>query len=192
MSDSASALPDRERARRVRLVIFDVDGVLTDGGVYLGGTAAGEKVEMKRFEITDGLGIRFLDRAGLLVAIVTGRVSEAVRLRAEELKIVECHQDRSASKLPVVRDLLERTGISWEETAFLADDLVDLPVLRRVGFPAAVANAVAEVKEIAIWTGNRAGGSGAAREFAEALLRARGEWEETVAEYLREKDDEEP
>jgi 3-deoxy-D-manno-octulosonate 8-phosphate phosphatase (KDO 8-P phosphatase) len=188
MSEAPGGVLDAEAARRVRLVIFDVDGVLTDGGIYLGGTSGGERVEMKRFEITDGLGIRFLERAGLRVAIVTGRESEAVRLRAEELQIGECIQNRS-TKLPAVRQLLERTGVAWEETAFLADDLVDLPVLRRVGLPAAVANAAPEVKAVAAWTGVRRGGDGAAREFSEALLRARGAWDETVAGYLREKEE---
>ena len=168
-------------------MILDVDGVLTDGGIYLGATASGERVEMKKFEITDGLGIRLLRDAGIQVAIVTGRESGAVALRAEELGITECHQDPTAAKLPIVESLLARLAISWEETAFLADDLADLPVLRRVGLPAAVANAVAEVRALAVWTGSRRGGEGAAREFAEALLGSRGEWAGLVARYEEER-----
>ena len=174
-------------AGRVRLVILDVDGVLTDGGIYLGATESGERVELKRFEITDGLGIRLLRDAGIEVAIVTGRESGAVSLRAEELGITECHQDATAAKLPIVEALIERLGIDWDEVAFLADDLADLPVLRRVGLPAAVANAVPEIRALARWIGDRRGGEGAAREFAEALLRARGEWGALVEAYERER-----
>jgi 3-deoxy-D-manno-octulosonate 8-phosphate phosphatase (KDO 8-P phosphatase) len=177
-----------ELALRVRLLVLDVDGVLTDGGLYLGATASGEAVELKRFEITDGLGIRLLRDAGVRVVIVTGRESEAVRLRAMELGIDECHQDVTARKLAIVESLLERLGIGWEETAFLGDDLPDVPVLRRVGLPCAVANAVAEVRALATWTGRRGGGGGAVRELAEALLKARGEWVERVEAHLRERE----
>jgi 3-deoxy-D-manno-octulosonate 8-phosphate phosphatase (KDO 8-P phosphatase) len=179
----------RRAAAAVRLVVLDVDGVLTDGGIYLGATGAGEKVEMKRYEITDGMGIHLLQQAGVQVAIVTGRDSISVRLRAEELRITECHQDGTSNKLPIVRTLIERLGVSWEEVAFLSDDLADIPVLRRVGLPAAVANAVPEVRAVARWVATRRGGNGAVREFAEQLLRARGEWERSVAGYLRERDD---
>lgn len=171
-------------ARRVRLLVLDVDGVLTDGGIFLGAGEDGERIEMKRFEITDGLGIRLLQDGGVQVAIVTGRESHAVRLRAEELRITECHQDRTAAKLPIVKRLMEQMGVSWEEIAFLGDDLADLPVLRRAGLPAAVANAVPEVRAAARWVGTRRGGHGAVREFAEALLHARGEWADLVERYV--------
>jgi 3-deoxy-D-manno-octulosonate 8-phosphate phosphatase (KDO 8-P phosphatase) len=174
----------RSKAAAVRLVVLDVDGVLTDGGIYLGADGSGERVEMKRYEITDGLGIRLMQDAGITVAIVTGRESVSVRLRADELQITECHQDGTANKLPIVRALLERAGVSWEETAFVSDDLADIPVLRRVGLGAAVANAVPEVRAIAHWVARRKGGHGAVREFAEELLRARGEWSTRVAAYL--------
>jgi 3-deoxy-D-manno-octulosonate 8-phosphate phosphatase (KDO 8-P phosphatase) len=169
--------------------MLDVDGVLTDGGIYLGATDRGERVEMKRFEITDGLGIRLLREAGIEVAIITGRESAAVQLRAEELGIRECHQDRSATKLPIALRLLESLGLDWDEAAFVGDDLPDLPVLRRVGLPVAVGNAVAEVRAIACWTARRQGGAGAVREFAEALLTARGEWVQRVEGYLREREE---
>jgi 3-deoxy-D-manno-octulosonate 8-phosphate phosphatase (KDO 8-P phosphatase) len=184
---AADVLPS-DLAHRVRLVAFDVDGVLTDGGVFLGATDDGERVEMKRFEITDGLGIKLLQDAGITVAIVTGRESHAVRLRAEELSILECHQDASAAKLPVMERMLQRLGIGWEETAFLGDDLADLPLLTRVGVPAAVANAVPEVRSLARWVGRRRGGEGAAREFAEAMLRARGEWPDLVRRYVEDRE----
>lgn len=175
-------------ARRIRLVVLDVDGVMTDGGVYLGATAAGEAVELKRFEIQDGLGIRLLQDAGIVVSIVTGRESQAVAMRAEELGIREVHQDRTAAKLRIVQAMLERLGIAWEETAFLGDDLPDLPILRRVGLPAAVGNATPDARAAARWQGVRHGGYGAVREFAEALLRARGEWSGAVEAYVRQRE----
>jgi 3-deoxy-D-manno-octulosonate 8-phosphate phosphatase (KDO 8-P phosphatase) len=174
-------------ARRIRLVAFDVDGVLTDGGVLLGATEAGERVELKRFEITDGLGIRLLQNAGITVAFVTGRKSHSVHLRAEELSILECHQDASA-KLPVMKRMLDRLGLGWEQAAFLGDDLADIPLLKRVGLPGTVANGVPEVRALARWVGWRRGGDGAAREFAEALLRARGEWAEQVQRYVDDRE----
>ena len=179
----AEAIP-AELARRIRLVALDVDGVLTDGGIYLGAGDDGGRVEMKRFEIRDGLGIRLLQEAGVQVAIVTGRESHSVRLRAEELGIVECHQDPTAAKLPIMTGLLERLGIGWDEAAFVGDDLPDLPVLRRVGLPATVANGVTEVRAVARWVAERRGGDGAIREFAEALLTARGDWTSTVERYV--------
>lgn len=178
-----------DRAGAVRLVVLDVDGVLTDGGIYLGATANGETVEMKRFEITDGLGVRLIRDSGIEVAIITGRESAAVRLRAEELGIRECHQDRGARKLPILDELISRLDIGWSDVAFLADDLADIPVLKRVGLPAAVANAVPEVRAHACWTATRVGGYGAVREFAEALLRARGEWSARVEAYLAAREE---
>jgi len=178
-----------ELAAAVRLVVLDVDGVMTDGGIYYGSSPSGETVELKRFEITDGLGVKLLQRAGVRVAIVTGRRSEVVTIRAGELGIEEVHQDPGAEKLPIVRDILERTNLDWQSVAFLSDDLADIPVLRRVALPVAVDNAVAEVKSIALWTTSRAGGTGAVREFAEALLKARGDWDSVVNEYLAERED---
>ena len=181
---------EADLARRIRLVVLDVDGVLTDGGIFLGATESGEKVELKRFEITDGLGVRLLQESGIAVAIVTGRESEAVRLRAAELRITECHQDRSAAKLPIVQRLIAKLDMNWNEVAFLGDDLADLPVLRRVGLPAAVATAVAEVRGTARWVGERGGGQGAVREFAQALLGARGEWAQAVEQYVASREEE--
>ena len=175
-------------ARRIRMVVLDVDGVMTDGGVYMGATASGESVELKRFDVRDGLGIRLMAQAGLHLAIVSGRVSEATRLRAAELGVAEVHQDGGARKTPVIARLMEARGIRWEEVALLGDDLADLPALRRVGLPATVANGVPEVREVAVWQGKREGGGGAVREFAEALLRARNQWTSLVDEYCRERD----
>jgi 3-deoxy-D-manno-octulosonate 8-phosphate phosphatase (KDO 8-P phosphatase) len=175
-----------DRAARIKLVVFDVDGVLTDAGVYVGTTASGESVELKRFDIQDGLGLKFLEWAGLEVVLVSGRVSRATQLRADELRI-ECHQDDGAHKLPVVRSIMERKGLGWDEVAMLADDLPDLAVFRLVGLRAAVANAVTQVAEIAHWRASKHGGHGAAREFCDALLQARGDLDWVVEKYVSER-----
>lgn len=171
-------------ARRIRLALFDVDGVMTDGGIYMGRSDSGDAVELKRFDITDGLGVKMLVWGGIRVALVSGRESAATRLRAAELD-VECFEDAGARKIPVVERLLDRHGVSWAEVAFVADDLADLPVLRKVGLPVAVANAVPEVRAASRWITRRRGGHGAVREFSEALLRARGDWSRLVDEYCR-------
>jgi 3-deoxy-D-manno-octulosonate 8-phosphate phosphatase (KDO 8-P phosphatase) len=186
MSDQTAGIPE-ELANRVRLVLFDVDGVLTDAGVYLGATASGETAELKRFDIQDGVGIKLLMWAGVEVAIVSGRVSEATALRARELGIVECHQEPDAHKLRVVEDLLARKGLAWEEVAMIGDDIPDLAVMRRVGLKAAVANATAPILEIAHWRSTRAGGHGAAREFCDALLQARGVLHDQIERYVDER-----
>jgi 3-deoxy-D-manno-octulosonate 8-phosphate phosphatase (KDO 8-P phosphatase) len=162
---------------------IDVDGVLTDGGIYLG-DVGGSRVEMKKYEIQDGLGVFLLRQAGIAVAIVTGRVSESVRLRAEELEVDDLFQDSRARKLPGFRRILERRHVSVAETAFVGDDLPDLAIMREVGLPVAVANAVPEIRKVARLHLTRAGGSGAVREFAELLLRARGQWDEVVERYV--------
>jgi 3-deoxy-D-manno-octulosonate 8-phosphate phosphatase (KDO 8-P phosphatase) len=171
-------------ARRVRLLGLDVDGVLTDNGVFIG-PVAGQRVELKRFDIQDGLGLILLRSAGLPVVWLSGRTSEATALRAAELRVEELLQ--VPRKAAAFADLLQRRGIAWEEVAFVGDDLADLPVLRKVGLPIAVANAVSEVKAVAAHVTLAAGGHGAVREVIEALLRARGEWADTLARYFTEQ-----
>lgn len=185
----SSTLP-AELARKIRLVILDVDGVLTDGGVYMGALPGGEALEMKRFDILDGLGVRLLQWAGIEVAVVSGRVSEATTIRARELDITECHQDGGAQKIRVIKGILQRLDLDWDQVAMLGDDLPDLAVLRRVGVPAVVANASEEVRRVAVWQGRRPGGRGAVREFCEAILKARGDWEELVEAYVDARNDE--
>ena len=173
-------------ARSIRLVGLDVDGVLTDGGIYLG-AVDGKPMEFKRYEIQDGLGIHFLQRAGIRVAIVTGRVSESVRLRAAELEIEDLAQNSQAQKLPAFLAMLDRHGIAPSEAAFVGDDFPDVSVLRLVGLPVAVANAVPEVKEICAVQLTRSGGRGAVRELAELLLKARGDWTPVTERYVEER-----
>ncbi|NIM50293.1 MAG: HAD hydrolase family protein [Gemmatimonadales bacterium] len=173
-------------AKRIRVVGFDVDGVMTDGGVYVG-TVGGRPVELKRFDIQDNVGVKLLRDGGIKVVVVSGRVSEATRLRAEELQVHEVAQDNLARKLPAFEGILLRMGLRMEEAAFMGDDLPDLPILKRVALPVAVANARPEVRQVAQYTTQAIGGHGAVREFAEALLRSRGEWDELVGQYLSER-----
>src|SRR5690606_40681188 len=118
---------------------------------------------------------------------VSGRYSDATTLRATELRIDEVIQDKGARKVPAMTEMLLRRGLGWEEVAFLGDDLADVPVLRRVGLPMAVANAVDEVKGLVSYTTRATGGSGAVREAIEALLRAQGRWEDAVRTYLEDR-----
>jgi 3-deoxy-D-manno-octulosonate 8-phosphate phosphatase (KDO 8-P phosphatase) len=178
-----AAMIEREVALRIRLVGLDVDGVLTDGGIYIG-DVGGERMEFKRYDIQDGLGVLLLRSAGIKVVIVTGRVSESVKLRAEELRADDLAQDELARKLPAFQKMLERHDVSPDEAAFIGDDFPDLAILRLVGLPVAVGNAVTEIRNAAHLRLERHGGRGAVREFAELLLRARGEWERITEEYV--------
>src|SRR5881628_3303231 len=165
---------DAAAARRLKLVGFDVDGVLTDNGIYVG-MVGDHPVEFKRFHIQDGLGVRMLRTAGLLVVWLSGRESAATTLPAREL--------------PAFAAVLERRGLAWEECAFAGDDLADLPLLTRVGLPIAVANGVAEVKAAARLVTTVPGGQGAVREVAELILKARGEWQGLLTKYFLERGD---
>lgn len=179
-------------ARAIRFVGLDVDGVLTDGGIYLGAssvanTGAVHQIELKRYDIQDGLGIHLLQKAGIRCAVITGRVSESVRLRAAELGIDDVAQDPQAQKLPAFLAMLDRHGIAPSEAAFLGDDFPDMAVLRLVGLPVAVGNAVPEVRAACTLQLVRTGGAGAVREFAELLLKARGEWATVTEQYVEER-----
>ena len=174
---------DPALARRIRLVGLDVDGVLTDGGIYLG-DVAGQALEFKRYDIQDGLGVVFLRDAGLKVVICTGRVSESVRIRARELEVDAVAQDAQARKLPALVRICDEMGIGLDECAFIGDDFPDMGIFRRVALPVAVGNAVPEIRQAARVHLTATGGRGAVREFAELLLRARGEWERVTEAYV--------
>ncbi|MBI3792464.1 MAG: HAD hydrolase family protein [Gemmatimonadetes bacterium] len=152
----------------MKLVAFDVDGVLTDGGVHIG-AVNGAPIEFKRFDIQDGLGIKFLQWSGLKVVIISGRMSEATRLRAEELGVDDCTQDNQAHKLKALEAMCAKWKIPLIECAMVGDDWPDMAVLQKVGLPVAVANAVPEVRQAAVVRLDRAGGNGAVREFADWL-----------------------
>lgn len=180
-----SAQIAEELAARIRVVILDADGVLTDGGIYVidgTGTPAGGR----RFHVHDGVGIFMLRRAGISVAIVSGKVSAAVRARAADLGIEEVHQVNPYDKLPAVEGVLSRAGADWSRAAFVGDDIADLPVMHHVALPGTVVGAAPEVRAAAVWCSSREGGNGAVREFAEELLHARGEWTPLVESYVDE------
>jgi 3-deoxy-D-manno-octulosonate 8-phosphate phosphatase (KDO 8-P phosphatase) len=174
-------VPEEEfikHAERIRLLIVDVDGVLTDGGIILDN----EGNELKRFHVRDGHGIKMLIRAGIEVAIVTGRESEVVNRRAAELGIKTVHQ-RSKVKLEAYEEILKETGMTDEQVAYVGDDIVDLPVMRRVGLSVAVADAEDYVKEGAMIVTERPGGRGAVREVTDLILKAGGLWDEATKRY---------
>lgn len=167
------------RARRVRLAIFDVDGVLTDGSLYL--SDSGE--EMKAFNTQDGLGMKMLQASGVELAIITGRSSRCVELRARNLDITLLSQGAS-DKLLVFQDLIASLGLAPEETAYMGDDFVDLPVMRRCGFALAVPDAPDAVRQHAHYVTRRRGGHGAAREACDFLMRMQGKYDAQLAGYL--------
>jgi 3-deoxy-D-manno-octulosonate 8-phosphate phosphatase (KDO 8-P phosphatase) len=167
-----------QRAARLTWLLFDVDGVLTDGRLIYGGD--GER--LKTFEVRDGLGIKLAQRAGLKVGILSGRESRALAARARELALDATLMDRQ-DKRPAFEKFLDRHGVTPEEVGYLGDDLVDLPVLLRCGLSFAPADAVAEVRERVDRVLTRRGGRGVAREMIEVVLRARGDWEQIVASF---------
>ncbi len=168
----------QERLAQVRLLLLDVDGVLTEGGV----TWTNEGVEQKTFHIRDGLGIRLWQVAGGRTGIVTGRASHIVQRRADELGI-EFVRQGVEDKLATTAAILAECGTSWEQAAFVGDDLPDLAVMMRCGVGVAVANACPEVVEAAALVTRQPGGQGAVREVIEQLLKARGSWEGIVRRY---------
>lgn len=171
--------PLAERIRAVKLVIFDVDGVLTDGRIVLNDHG----VESKFFDVRDGSGIKWLVRVGLDVAFLTGRQSHVVELRAAELGVTRIHQGAKV-KIDVYERLLNEAGLQDEAVAYAGDDLIDLPVMRRVGLALAPADARPEVKAAAHYVCQEGGGRGAVREIVELILKGQGFWEQVTAPYF--------
>jgi 3-deoxy-D-manno-octulosonate 8-phosphate phosphatase (KDO 8-P phosphatase) len=163
--------------RQIRLLLCDVDGVLTDASVFIGGTE-----EAKQFNILDGLGLVNLRRQGLKVGWISSRPSPATTRRARELKIDFLRQEKG-SKVCVVESLLAKTGFEWDEVCYVGDDIVDLGVLKRAGVAVALASGVAEARAAADYVTRAAGGHGAVREVVELILKAQGMWGRVVAEY---------
>ena len=168
-----------ERASSIQAVIFDVDGVLTDGSLYLGDDGQ----EYKAFNSRDGHGMVMLAQGGVTLAIITGRSSEVVRIRMESLGIEHVLQGRR-EKLPAYEELKQQLGVDDHQVAYVGDDVVDLPVMRRVGLAVAVADAHPLVFEHAHWRTRSPGGRGAAREVCELILRAQGKLDAMLAAYL--------
>jgi 3-deoxy-D-manno-octulosonate 8-phosphate phosphatase (KDO 8-P phosphatase) len=166
------------QAQGVRVAFFDVDGVLTDGGLYL--SEQGETI--KRFNILDGLGIKLLQRAGITPAIITGRDSGPLRTRLAALGVSHVHYG-TEDKKPAAEKTLAQLGLDWSQAAAIGDDWPDLPVLRRCAFAAAPANAHAEVRAVAHHVTAAQGGHGAAREFCDVLLVASGRYAQLLESY---------
>ncbi|QGU33401.1 3-deoxy-manno-octulosonate-8-phosphatase KdsC [Thermochromatium tepidum] len=168
----------RERASRIRLVIFDVDGVLTDGSLYLGDDGQ----EYKAFNARDGHGMVLLQESGVHLAVITGRTSNVVRMRMESLGVSDIFQGYR-HKLPAYEQIKQRHGLSDDQIAYVGDDVIDLPVMRRVGLAIAVADADPRVRELAHWRTTAPGGRGAAREVCELILDAQGRLAPLLASY---------
>jgi 3-deoxy-D-manno-octulosonate 8-phosphate phosphatase (KDO 8-P phosphatase) len=171
----------RTRLRRIKLFLCDVDGVLTDGSVFIGGER-----EIKRFNIRDGLGLILAQRAGLKVGWVSARPSVVTQMRAKELKIdFLVQQGDNISKTGAVEQLLEREKVDWNEVCFVGDDVVDLGPLAKAGLGVAVADARPEVIAAADFTTRAVGGRGAVRETIEMILQAQGKWKAVIAVYRK-------
>jgi 3-deoxy-D-manno-octulosonate 8-phosphate phosphatase (KDO 8-P phosphatase) len=169
----------RQRAKRVKLFLCDVDGVLTDGSIFIGGER-----EFKRFNIRDGLGLVLARRAGLKVGWVSARPSLATKLRAEELKIdFLVQQGDTTSKTAAIEQLLAQEKLNWNETCFVGDDIIDLGPLTRAGLAVAVGDAVPEAKAAAHFVTKAVGGRGAVREAVELILRAQKKWQPFIKQY---------
>jgi 3-deoxy-D-manno-octulosonate 8-phosphate phosphatase (KDO 8-P phosphatase) len=174
---------DLGRARKIKLLGFDVDGVLTDNAVFIG-DVSGQRVEFKRFDIQDGLAHSLLKGNGIDVAWISGRQSEATTLRGQELRVPDVLQVISTEKVPAIEALLTRKGLTWDEVAFVGDDFADIPVFEKVGLAISVANGREEAKRAAHHVTEASGGHGAVREVIERLLKSRGSYEASVARYL--------
>ena len=204
-----SGVSAEARARRIKIILFDVDGVLTDGGIWLFPTAApaneetqkriGETagqagfgiqsasmVEAKGFHAHDGTSISLARLAGIRTGVITKRISETVALRARDLKLDFVYMGQSY-KMQAVREIIEKTGVPLEEIAFVGDDIIDLPVMRQVGLAIAVDNARAQVKAAAHYVTPNGGGHGAARDAVEFILEAQGMLNGVIEAYIDER-----
>lgn len=167
----------KDKIKRIKLIALDVDGVLTDGKIVYDSNGG----ELKFFDVQDGFGIVLCRKAGLKVAILSARSAKPVTQRAKDLKVDRVYQN-AYPKLGRYEEMLKDFKISDEQVCFVGDDLPDLPVLKRVGFPVAVANAAAEVKKSAVYVTKKNGGAGAVREVIELILKTQGAWDKIVRE----------
>ena len=169
----------RSRILPLRLMIFDVDGVLTDGRIIYQDDGS----EIKAFDVKDGHGIKLLQRVGIQVALITGRYSKVVEHRAKNLGIGRLYQNVH-NKVEAYEKLLAETELKDEEVGFMGDDLIDLPVMRRVGFAAAVSDAIPHIVPYAHYVTHARGGRGACREVCEMILQVQGRWDEVTLRYF--------
>ncbi|MGL4208520.1 MAG: KdsC family phosphatase [Candidatus Adiutrix sp.] len=169
---------EKSKIEDIKLVGFDVDGVLTDGRVILHDDGS----ESKHFHSRDGLGLKILMKAGFEVVIITGRTSPLMAIRAQELGISELHQ-KVSNKKAVFAEILKKRGLSWSEAAFAGDDLIDLALMRQVGLSLAPADATSEILAIAHFVSPAKGGRGAVRQMVEFILKSQGRWADIVKDY---------
>ncbi|MBU0682109.1 MAG: HAD hydrolase family protein [Proteobacteria bacterium] len=167
------------KAKKVKLLLLDVDGVLTDGSI----TYSDEGIELKTFNSKDGFGLNLLRKVGVEVGIITARTSKALVRRCQDLKIDHLYQGRR-NKVEAFREIVAVLGLTAEEVAYMGDDWLDLPLLAKVGFSATVADAVAEVIEVVDFTSRFNGGQGGVREVCDLIVEAKGRYEVLLAEYL--------
>jgi 3-deoxy-D-manno-octulosonate 8-phosphate phosphatase (KDO 8-P phosphatase) len=175
-------VPINAKASKIKLLLFDVDGVLTDGKILLHADGS----ESKQFDIKDGTGIIWAQRAGLTVGLLSARTSAATGQRAAQLGITLVHQGVS-SKLESYEQIVDSLLLDDEQVAYMGDDILDLPVLIRVGLSTAPADAVEDVRARVHWVSSARGGQGAARDLIEVILRAQGRWDALLAEYVEER-----
>ena len=174
-----------DRAKNIKVLIFDVDGVLTDGQIFVIPNSQGHGVEAKGFSAHDGLGISLGRLGGLRIGIITKRQSQTVAIRANDLKLEFIYQGQS-HKMIAVREILEKTGYTLDQLAYVGDDIVDLPVLRQCGLAIATANARKQVKSVAHFVTPNPGGFGGARDAIDFILSAQGTLEKVIEQYLDE------
>ena len=166
----------KQRIQKIKLLALDVDGVLTDGKIIY--DSAGR--EIKQFDVQDGYGIVFFQKVGFKTAIITARASKVATIRAKDLKINRLYQN-AFPKIHAYRRMLQDFKLKDEQVCFIGDDLVDIPILKRVGFALAVPNAVEEVKKVVHYVTKKNGGSGAVREVIDLILKTTGKWEAVMA-----------
>jgi 3-deoxy-D-manno-octulosonate 8-phosphate phosphatase (KDO 8-P phosphatase) len=167
------------RAKQIQVLLMDVDGTITSGGVTLLSTADGSALEIKTFDAHDGQGMTLARTAGIRTGVITGRESAALRRRCKEMGI-EFVYEKQPQKIPALEEILKKAGVSAEQVAYLGDDLPDIPVMRRVGLAVAVGDAVPEVKKAAHYVTRAVGGKGAVRETVELILKSKGIWDEMI------------
>lgn len=173
LSGTSAAL--RAKLARVRIFLCDVDGILTDGGVYLG-----KGIELKRFNILDGLGLRLLQLHGIPVGWISNRPSTATVARAKELKIDFLFQQREGTKTAAVSGILKKAGLTFADLCYMGDDIVDLAVLRRAAVAVSVPNGIVETRQMADYVTRKAGGDGAVREVCDLILKAQHRWKPLI------------
>lgn len=180
MSDIKQELIDK--AKKIKLLLLDVDGVLTDGRIIYDSRGS----DMKFFDVHDGLGVYILKKAGIPTILITAKGSRAIRPRARDMEVETVYENISP-KTKVLDKILKKYNVSSEEVCFVGDDLVDLCLMKSVGFPIAVLNAAAEIKQVADYITGREGGRGAVREVAELILKSQGRWDEAILSYNNTK-----